>query len=66
MSQEVKRYKVVIIICMFVYRLSMKNCGIKSLLSFFLANNIMIAIFILPGHLVCTALSFYYMETKDK
>lgn len=41
----------------------MKGCGITSLLSFFLANNIMIAIFILPGQLICTALSFHYMET---
>lgn len=61
-----KFYKVVIIICTFVYscvKIEHERCGIKSLFSFFLANNIMITIFILPGQLTHTAVSFHYMET---
>lgn len=62
-----KLYKIIIIICMFVYscvQIEHVNCGIKSLFSFLLANNIRETIFILSGQLIRTAVSFHYMETQ--
>lgn len=63
--KKLSRYKVVIIIYMFFYssvQIEHESCGIKSLFSFFLANNIMVTIFILPGEFVCTAPSSHHME----
>lgn len=60
--KKLNTYKTVIKICMFVYscvQIEHESCGIKSLLLFVLVNNIMTTIFILPGQLICTALTFH-------